>query len=1200
MLCVSLIIILFAAIFVISPRFWAQETCTQYTSTFTENFSNEDYKDKTYSSVSGWPPAPVTLSRLGGQLLLTQPEGMGAMVYVCDQGDFDGDGTQDLITYEISLGSGGNGRLCLGDNKWLDANNDGEDDDNIIFKVGTANPIETNITGIAAAITAGDYNGDGLLDFFFIANDTNNVVYGDTFRAVMYINNGTKTAPKFKVYKNSPNLDFTSKFKTAGIYVRWTCNHMCSVDIDKDGDLDILFASQDKIWVLRNPGKSKWSLNNWTISELSYDKRPDFPIPIPPATSGDMGNSAIVAADFDRDGDIDVVCGTVELVDHLCYYSNDGTGHFTRYNLPIANSGCIGVTALAVGDFNNDGLLDIMCSNDYVRHKINPAKLFMYKNKGNNSGGGIPVNFEFKLLQDGNPINPPSYDDDIVLSIDVNNDGKMDIITADANNSGDYFLAINGLASVYTLVGEARSTNIIAGLDENLYTVTKATISAIHQGFKGISSSGLSVAYYLSNNGLDWELFATYKGSDIHDYTDLPTHTFEHFGSKLFWKAVMNAPEDDMIDYTGASYDTPYISSISFQTTYVERKEYSRTSVAATYVTNAGNTKNCLIASSFYYPGWQGHLRAYDVSSVTPVNSPYSVLRTITQSDFASPTGRNILVEGVNIIWDAGQLLSVRPADDRKIYTAIPSETRLTRVDFTTSYVDTLGPIIKDVNNDNEGLINFVRGAGRSWKLGDSNHSAPVVVGPPQEDALAMGSGYQSFKDYWKNRQKVLYIGANDGMLHCFDIVAGTELWAFIPYNLLPKLRNMCNIDPETGDRFYIRDTYVDGTPTTADVYIDANGDGAKEWITILVCGQAQGKGSTLGGGLNYYFALNITDPNIPKPLWEFTDSAMGETWSVPAIGRVVKNGTETWVAFVGSGYDNDPVNIVGNKFYAVDLETGTSFWSFSDAGVDIKGKYHRMDIQIAFVGSPSTIDVDQNGRVDRVYFADLNGRVWRANVNASFQEASSWTVTKIYEDDNNFPISVKPAVYMKSGGYPRIYFGTGGDDNAPGDARYSFVCVIDEETPELEWALGDPLLLNIPIHKKKGILDIGEKVWADPVIANSVVYFNTLKGNIESVDPCENIIGVGKLYARYIDTIAGAILGGTALKTESGPTESLQLEIKTRAAVTLGERQTTSGGVRKRAVYIQEYNSTIQKMEQAVLSSLKIRSWREIFRTMK
>jgi hypothetical protein len=1189
-LSIPLIIILVIAICVFSPRFWAQETCTEYTSTFTEDFHNDAYKDKTYSSVSFWPPGPVTLGWLGGQLGMSKPAGMGGMIYVCDKGDFDGDGLPDLIGYDLTLGST-KGRLVLVRNRFADANKDGIDDDGIIFQIDTTKIFEENIPSKPATITSGDYNGDGLLDFFFCSNMTDAAVY-DNFRASMYINTGTATNPSFKQYSNSPNLIFTTKFKNAGIYVRWTSNHMCSVDIDKDGDKDILYISQDKIFVVRNPGKSKWSLNNFTISELSYNQRPGF-------TTG-MGGSAVEAADFDRDGDLDVVVGSVEWVDHLVYYSNDGTGNFTRYTIPITDSSCIGTTGIGAGDFDNDGRLDLMCANDSLRTG-NLAKLYMFKNKGNNQGGGIPVNFEFKCLNNCDPINPPSNDDDVLMAVDYDNDGDMDAVSADANNSGDYFLFTNGLADVYTLFGEARSTNIRAGLDENLYAVTKAKVKTIHQGTKGGSSSGLKITYYLSNNGLDWELFATYEGANIHDYSDLPVHKFEHFGSKLFWKAVMSAPEDPMSDFSAASYDTPYISSIEFECIHVERKEYSRTSAAATYVDYKGSTRNCVIGSSFYYPGWQGHLRAYDVSSMTPENSPYSVLRTVTQSNFSSPTGREILVEGVEILWDAGQLLNLRSADDRKIYTAIPSGERLTRVDFTESYVDTLGPIIKDVNNDDAGLINFVRGAGLNWKLGDSNHSTPIVVGVPEGDASAMGSGYQKFKDDWKERHKVLYLGANDGMLHCFDIVTGEELWAFIPYNLLPKLRNMCDIIPDTGERLYIRDTYVDGSPTAADVYIDATGDGIKEWVTILVCGQAQGKGSTLGGGLNYYFALDVTDPNIPKPLWEFKDSAMGETWSVPEIGKVLKGGNITWVGFVGSGYDNDTDHVVGNRFYAVDLETGSSFWSYTDSGVDTRVKEgFTWDIQNAFVSSPSIMDVDQDGRIDRVYFTDLDGRVWRANVSADFQNSSSWPVTKIYEDANNFPISSKPAALMKSGGYPRVYFGTGGDDAAPSDVKYSFVCLIDMATPEVEWYLGDPLRLNLPVSKRSGTLDDGEKVWGDPVIANSVCYFNTLKGNIESVDPCENIIGVGKLYARYVESIAGAIFGATALKIETGPTESLQLEIKTRAAVTLGERQTTGSGVRKRAVYIQEYNSTIQKMEQAVLSSLKIRSWREIFRIMK
>jgi hypothetical protein len=1188
-LSIPFIIILFIAISVFGPRFWAQEICTEFTSLFTENFQNDTYKDKTYSSVSFWPPGPVTLGWLGGQLNMSQPAGMGGMIYVCDKGDFDGDGLPDLIGYDLSLGST-KGRLVLVRNRFADANKDGIDDDNVIYQIDTSKIFEENIPSKPATITSGDYNGDGLLDFFFCCNMTDAAVY-DNFRAVMYINYGSATNPSFNTYNMAPNLDFTSKFKNKLIYVRWTTNHMCSVDIDKDGDKDILYISEDKIFVVRNPGKSKWSLKNWAISELSYNQRPGF-------TTG-MGGSAVEAGDFDRDGDIDIVCGSVENYDHLVYYSN-GTGYFTRYVIPITDSSCIGTTGIGAGDFDNDGRLDLMCSNDKLRTG-NLAKLYMFKNKGNIESGGIPVDLEFKCLNDCNPINPPYNDDDVLIAVDYDQDGDMDVITADANDSGDYFMLTNGLADVYTLFGEACSTNVLAGMDESLYAVTKVGIKALHQGIMGGSSYGLTITYYLSNNGIDWELFATYEGSDIHDYSNLPSHTFEHYGSRLFWKAVMSAPEDQMSDFSSASYDTPYISSIQFECFHVERKEYSRTSAAATFISHEGSLRNYIIGSSFYYPGWQGHLRAYDVSALAPENSPYSVLRTITQSNFSSPTGRNILVEGVEIVWDAGELLNLRSADDRKIYTAILSETRLTRVDFTASNAETLGPVIKDVNNDDAGLINFVRGAGRNWKLGDSNHSTPLVVGPPQENASMMGSGYLQFKDNWKNRAKVLYIGANDGMLHCFDIVSGEELWAYIPYNLLPKLRNMCNINPDTGERTYTRDTYVDGSPTAADVYIDANGDGIKEWITILVCGQAQGKGSTLGGGLNYYFALDVTNPNSPQPLWKFTDSAMGETWSVPAIGKIVKNGSDTWVAFVGSGYDNDPNNVVGNKFYAIDLETGSSFWSFTDSGVDTRTEHgFTWDIQNAFVASPSIIDIDQDGRVDRVYFADLDGRVWRANVSANFQNESSWPVTKIYEDAKNFPILSKPAIWMKSGGYPKIYFGTGGDESAPGDVKYSFVCLIDKATPEVEWYLGDPAVLNLPVSKDSGDLDVGEKVWVDPVIANYICYFNTLKGNIESVDPCENIIGIGRLYARYVESVAGAIFGGTALRIETGPTESLQLEIKTRGAGTLAERQTTGNSSRKRAVYIQEYNSTIQKMEQTVLATLKIKSWREIFRIMK
>ncbi len=195
-----------------------------------------------------------------------------------------------------------------------------------------------------------------------------------------------------------------------------------------------------------------------------------------------------------------------------------------------------------------------------------------------------------------------------------------------------------------------------------------------------------------------------------------------------------------------------------------------------------------------------------------------------------------------------------------------------------------------------------------------------------------------------------------------------------------------------------------------------------------------------------------------------------------------------------------------------------------------------------------------------------------------------------------------KPAVWLNplaTGAVPHIYFGTGGDDRAPDDVYYSFIAFTDGTTPEVEWYVGDQATLGLAAEKDKGNLLLGEKVWADPKVADKIVYFSTLQGSIEAVNPCENIEGLGTLYARWIQPVGGAAVGATALKGAGGPTEGLSLAIKTRAAVTLGESDRTQQG-RKREVYIQEYDSTLQRLEQWIAGILEIKSWREIFRVIR
>jgi len=576
----------------------------------------------------------------------------------------------------------------------------------------------------------------------------------------------------------------------------------------------------------------------------------------------------------------------------------------------------------------------------------------------------------------------------------------------------------------------------------------------------------------------------------------------------------------------------------------------------------------------------------------------------VSRPDITQPGQREIIPEGVEIYWDAAELLVSRAASSRTIYTATGSE--LTRLGFTSANVGILGPILQDFNNDNEGLIDFVRGEGRPWKLGDINHSNPVVVGPPDGLSDLKGTDYDAFMTDWEDRKKVLYVGANDGMIHCFNVLTGEELWAYIPYNLLPKLREMWAVEETTGERHFQREPLVDGSPVVADVFIDADGDTSKEWITILVCGQGRGQGSIVAGGTtgNFYFALDVTDPDDPKPLWEFTHDRMGETWSVPVIGKISKSGGDAWAAFMGSGYDNvEGSGQQGNVFYAVDLETGESFWNFEAAEVDTSPLYFT-NIDSAFPGSPSLIDIDTDGYADRIYIGDLEGRMWKVDVSLNFVDQDSWNEEAIYTDSMNYPILTKPALWINpiaTNRVPYLFFGTGGDDYARPDTYYSFIALKDGTAPEVDWYLGDQETLGLAAEKDMGDFGEGEKVWADPKVADYVVYFSSLKGSIESVNPCENITGEGKLYARWIQAVTGTAVGGTALKGASGPSESLNLAIKTRAAVTLGERdRTTPSGVRKREVYIQEYDSTLQRLEQGVVSLLKVQSIREIYRVIR
>jgi hypothetical protein len=194
---------------VIVPRLWPQanQACTEYTRAFAENFDTVNFKDAGQSSVAQWPTGPITLPRLGANFVVGSADRMGRRIYQCAAGDFTGDGYPDLIGLDIT------GEFPVtGSNPWSELRlikniyptNRGALP---LFQVDMTTSYDKFYTHTSpSSIAVGDYNGDGLLDFFFMRNGADEFGYTN-FLATMYINTGTRTVPAFRPYNSSPNLN---------------------------------------------------------------------------------------------------------------------------------------------------------------------------------------------------------------------------------------------------------------------------------------------------------------------------------------------------------------------------------------------------------------------------------------------------------------------------------------------------------------------------------------------------------------------------------------------------------------------------------------------------------------------------------------------------------------------------------------------------------------------------------------------------------------------------------------------------------------------------------------------------------------------------------------------------------------------------------------------------------------------------------
>lgn len=321
-------------------------------------------------------------------------------------------------------------------------------------------------------------------------------------------------------------------------------------------------------------------------------------------------------------------------------------------------------------------------------------------------------------------------------------------------------------------------------------------------------------------------------------------------------------------------------------------------------------------------------------------------------------------------------------------------------------------------------LVNFIRGdrtnegtsdlttkyfRARTHVLGDIVNSEAVYVKTPQYDYV--DTGYSTFKASNASRTAMVYVGANDGMLHAFNASTGDEAWAYIPKAVLPTLYRLA-------DKLYSSNhvVYVDGSPTVGDAYFGG------AWHTVLVGG--------LNDGGRAYYALDITDPASPKALWEFTDTNLGLSYGRPEITKLA-NGT--WVAIFTSGYNNVSPGDGQGHLYVVNLQTGAVI---SNIGTGVGSSSAAVAGVCATAPCPSGLGqirawVD-NTRYDntttKVYGGDLYGNVWRFDVNDTIPPAgveAQNLATLVGPTGVVQSLTARPEL-GKVAGFPVVYVGTG------------------------------------------------------------------------------------------------------------------------------------------------------------------------------
>ncbi|TXH70392.1 MAG: hypothetical protein E6Q83_05830 [Thiothrix sp.] len=381
---------------------------------------------------------------------------------------------------------------------------------------------------------------------------------------------------------------------------------------------------------------------------------------------------------------------------------------------------------------------------------------------------------------------------------------------------------------------------------------------------------------------------------------------------------------------------------------------------------------------------WQGNLKKFKLENGVIVGKGEG---TATQAavdaqgkfldsawDFwgANASGSNVADGGVASLLDPAS----RVALTNNASSLIPLNNTLSKADLGNASM---------TDEERDALIQFAKGYAEDGTalhyLGDIMNSKPVIV-----------------RDV--NDKSYVLAGSNDSYLHAFDADTGLEKWAFMPNVLLKNLKPLKE-NAVTKQHLY----GVDGPLTVW--YDDKNNDGQIK--------KDEGEGIYVYFGLrrggSAYYALDVTDLSdvaYPKLAWQFTNTTsgfnnLGESWSKPVLaklrvadssassGSIVKD-----VLVIGGGFDpilesedasTRTTHSIGNDVYIVDARTGELIWSLRTNVAAAS------DLKHSVPGDIRVMDMDRNGVLDRLYFGDTGGNIWRVDLDVDVKDSDTSTL---------------------------------------------------------------------------------------------------------------------------------------------------------------------------------------------------------------